>query len=192
MISLALLNHLINQRPVAREALARHAGRRIAFTLPPLTVRGAITEQGWLADSDGEAEAGVTVSHGAVLAALAGRDPDLTAVKLSGDTELATAVARVFGQLKWDAGEDLSRLVGDVTANRIERFVRSAFGIKGEIGGRLLESWVEHLREETPMLARKHDVGRFVAEVDTLRDDAERLDKRLAQLADALARRAAS
>ncbi|MDN0084393.1 sterol-binding protein [Crenobacter sp. SG2305] len=192
MLSLALINHLLNQRPVAREELARHAGRRIAFTLPPVTVRGVLTEQGWLADSDGEAEAGVTVSHGAVLTALSGRDPDLTAVKLSGDTELATTVARVFGQLKWDAGEDLSRLVGDVAANRVERFVRSALGIKGEIGGRLLESWIEHLREEAPLLARKHDVAHFVADIDALRDDVERLDKRLERLADALARRAAS
>ena len=50
-------------------------------------------------------------------------------------------------------------------------WVRGLFGIKGEIGGRLLETWVEHLREEAPLLAKKTDVEAFVSAVDTLREE---------------------
>jgi len=69
-----------------------------------------------------------------------------------------------------------------VAAHRVQGWVRGLFGIKGEIGGRLLETWVEHLREEAPLLAKKTDVEAFVSAVDTLREDADRLQKRLALL----------
>ena len=181
-IRLAAFNHLLNQHPAVRADLALHAGRRIAIILPPLDVSGVVTEEGWLAASEGEAEATLRLKHGVAVSQLTGNAPDLSDVVLEGDAELAANVGRIVRQLKWDATEDLSRVVGDVAAQRVQGFVRGLFGIKGEIGSRLLESWVEHLREETPLLAKRQQVEVFIADVDALRDDVARLEKRLARL----------
>lgn len=64
----------------------------------------------------------------------------------------------------------------------MENLARGLFGFKGQLAFRLADGWIEHLREEAPLLASRHLVQRFVAEVDHLRDDAGRLDKRLERL----------
>lgn len=181
-LQIAAFNHVLNQHPVVRDELARFSGRRVAIALPPLAVSGVITEAGWLAACEGEPEAMIRLKHGVALVALSGRQPDLTDIALEGDAELATAVARLVGGLSWDAAEDLSRVVGDVAASRLEKLARGVLGVKGEIAWRLAENWLEHLREEVPMLAKKPQVDGFVQAVDTLRDDAARLEKRLAAL----------
>jgi ubiquinone biosynthesis protein UbiJ len=181
-IQIALFNHLLNQHPGVRAELAKYAGRRMAVHLPPVSVAGVITEEGWLAQCEGEPEATLRLKHGVALAALTKRDPEFSDIKLEGDIELATQLGRLIGKLHWDATEDLSRVVGDVAANRIESLVKGALGIKGQIGWRLAENWLEHIREEAPLLARTSDVVRFVQQVDVLRDDVERLEKRLARL----------
>jgi len=182
-LQIAAFNHLLNQHPTVRAEFARQAGRRVAVHLPPLTVAGVITEEGWLAMCEGEPEATLRLKHGVALAALTGNDPALTDVLLEGDTELATHIGRQLGKLKWDAAEDLSRLVGDVAANRLEGMLRGVLGLKGQVAWRLAENWLEHLREEVPLLAKKDGVAAFVAEVDRLRDDVERFEKRLERLA---------
>lgn len=181
-LRIAAFNHLLNQHPAIRADLALYAGRRIGIVLPPLDVQGVITDDGWLAACDGAPEAILRLKHGVALAQVSGRAPDLADVQLEGDSDLAANVGRIVRQLRWDATEDLSRVVGDVAAQRVQGMLRGLLGIKGEIGGRLLGNWLEHLREESPLLARKDSVEQFVLAVDTLRDDSERLEKRLARL----------
>lgn len=182
-VQVAAFNHLLNQHPAVRAEFARHAGRRVAVQLPPLTVAGVITEHGWLALCEGEPEATLRLKHGVALAALAGRDPLLTDILFEGDVELASQIGRLLGKLKWDATEDVSRLLGDAAAHRLEGLVRGMLGFKGQLAQRLAENWLEHVREEAPLLAKKDGVARFVSEVDRLRDDVERFEKRLARLA---------
>lgn len=181
-VQIALFNHLLNQHPAVRADLAAYAGRRMAVHLPPVSVAGVITEQGWLAACEGAPEATLRLKHGVALAALTRRDPVLSDIALEGDVELASQLGRLIGKLHWDAAEDLSRVVGDAAANRLESFVRGAIGFKGQVAWRLAENWLEHIREEAPLLARKSDVVLFVQKVDTLRDDVERLEKRLERL----------
>ncbi|HJV05814.1 MAG TPA: sterol-binding protein [Chromobacteriaceae bacterium] len=181
-IQIAVFNHVLGQQPARRAELAAYAGRRIGIVLPPLQVTGVITEEGWLAGCEGEPEAMIRLKHAAALAALQRRSPALADVSLEGDAELAAAVGKLVARLQWDATEDLSRLLGDVAANRLQGWARGLLGFKGNVALRLAENWLEHLREEAPLLARQDDVNRYVQQVDALRDDVARLDKRLAQL----------
>jgi ubiquinone biosynthesis protein UbiJ len=183
---LAAVNHLLGQHPALRADLAAFAGRRIALTLAAVTVPGVITEDGYLAECAGEAEAGIRLGASAALATLRGQAPAFGDVDVSGDVELAQGVGKLLAQLRWHAGEDAARLVGDVAAHRLERALRRLGGVQGEIGWRLAQNWIEHLRDEEPLLAHRDDVARFVAAVDTLRDDGERLEKRLDALSQTL------
>ncbi|TDR73518.1 ubiquinone biosynthesis accessory factor UbiJ [Paludibacterium purpuratum] len=180
---LALFNHILGQHPEVRAELAELAGRRVALAMPPMTLSGVITDVGLLAASAGEPEATVRVKPLAALSAQwSGRVPDFSDLELAGDNELAQRFGHLAGQLRWLPVEDLSGLLGDAAAHRIEGWLRRSAGFKGAVAWRVLDSWIEHLRDEMPLLTHKRDVERFVAAVDALRDDAARLEKRLARL----------
>lgn len=90
---------------------------------------------------------------------MTGREVSSADVSVSGDAELAGELARLAGKLRWDGAEDLSRLVGDMAAERLARSARLALGLKGEIAARLGMSLIEHWREEAPLLMRMSSVS---------------------------------
>jgi ubiquinone biosynthesis protein UbiJ len=102
--------------------------------------------------------------------------------QLEGDIELATALSKVLQNLEWEYEEDLSRVVGDISANKIATFGRETVaGIKKQ-SFNAAEMLAEYWQEEQPMIAKKRDVQQFISDVDTLRDDVERLNKRFEKL----------
>jgi ubiquinone biosynthesis protein UbiJ len=180
---LALFNHVLNQHPALCAALAVHAGRRVALSLGPVELAGVVTPQGWLAETSGMPEASISVRPWAALQAQwSGQAPGFDDLSFAGDAALAESVAQVLGQLRWEPADDLARLFGDTVAHRIERGVQAAVGFKGQIAWRIVESWVEHWRDESPLLARKLDIEHYMTAVDSLRDDSERLEKRIERL----------
>ncbi|MFO1234348.1 MAG: hypothetical protein U1E47_04470 [Rivihabitans pingtungensis] len=150
---LAVLNHLLAQQEGVRQRLAEHAGRRFRVELPPLGVSAVVLADGFAGQTDGEPEARVRLSSSLLVKRLTGGEPGAGDVQLDGDAELGLALARILADLRWDAVEDLSRVVGDVAAYRAERWLRGALGVKGEVAWRLASAYAEHLKEETPCCA---------------------------------------
>jgi ubiquinone biosynthesis accessory factor UbiJ len=78
----------------------------------------------------------------------------------------------------------LSYIIGDAPAHELSKFGRKTVaGVKKQtlnVAGMFTEYW----QEERPLIAKKRHVMQFVQEVDTLRDDTERLEKRLDKLAE--------
>ena len=103
-------------------------------------------------------------------------------IKIEGDTHLATELAKVFSHIRWDYEDDLSKLVGDVPANKIGELSRSAVNIAKKTTMNLADMLSEYWQEEKPLIAKKRHVEHFNGEVDTLRADVERLEKRLSKL----------
>ena len=186
---LAVLNHLLAQQEGVRQRLAEHAGRRFRVELPPLGVSAVVLADGFAGRTDGEPEARVRLSSSLLVKRLTGGEPGAGDVQLDGDAELGLALARILADLRWDAVEDLSRVVGDVAAYRAERWLRGALGVKGEVAWRLAGAYAEHLKEETPLLCKRTQVDAWHGQVDALRDDVARADKRLARLEALLAAR---
>jgi ubiquinone biosynthesis protein UbiJ len=106
----------------------------------------------------------------------------MSAVRIEGDTELAKTLAKVLQNIKWDYEEDLSKVVGDISANKASHFAKStAQEAKAQVVN-FTEMAVEFWQEENPLIAKKHHVEDFVQKVDVIRDDVERLEKRSAKL----------
>ena len=103
-------------------------------------------------------------------------------VQIEGDTDLAQRFSEVLADLDIDWEEQLSRLTGDIAAHEIGRGVRAA----SREGARMRRSseqiLSEYLTEEARLLPHRFEVEDFIADVDTLRDDAERLAARIALL----------
>ena len=103
-------------------------------------------------------------------------------VRIDGDSAIAQGFSEALGGLDIDWEEQLSRLTGDVVAHEIGRGVRAAQREGDRIGHSMRDNLSEYLTEEARLLPHRYEVGEFLAEVDTLRDDVDRLAARIALL----------
>ena len=179
-----LLNHLIHQNSWAKTQLKQFGGKAVRFNIPPVSATLAVLEDGGLAMAGDAAEpdAIVTIPFPVALRLLANDESATTLATLEGDTELAAALTKVLRGMQWEYEEDLSKLIGDVPAHQLAEFGRKASAEVKKQSINLAEMLTEYWQEEQPMIAKKRHVEQFVKEVDTLRDDTERLEKRLEKL----------
>ena len=103
-------------------------------------------------------------------------------VSLRGDIALATRLQQIAAQLDIDFEEAFARRLGDAPAHELVRAARGLGGWLSGAGTALLEDASEYLRHEAAITPRRAEVDRFVNDVDDLRDDAERLEARVARL----------
>jgi ubiquinone biosynthesis protein UbiJ len=186
----AALNHLLAGEAWARTLLMPHAGKRVRLQLAALSLTLAVTEDGQLADTpqDGEADVTLTLQWDALgplaNAAVAGdvQAAALRHVHLAGDADLAQAVGKLAQYLRWDVEEDLSRVVGDVAANRMANSARQGVQQARDTVARMAANVLEYLTEEQAVLTTRVHADTFTREVQRLREDLDRLEKRVRKL----------
>ncbi len=178
------LNHLLRQNSWAAEKLRPHAGKTIRISIPPLQSTLTLDGAGEFltAAQDAPVDAEILLSAGAALRMLAQPGIAMSLATLQGDMELATTVGKVLRELRWDAEEDLSRVIGDIPAHQLGLVgarIRKEIGRQAaSVAGMFAEYWLE----EQPLIAKKTHLAQFARDVDALREDAERLTKRLERL----------
>jgi ubiquinone biosynthesis accessory factor UbiJ len=180
-----VLTHLLAGQPWLREKLAPFAGARARIEVFPFSADLEIGTDGTLtagARQETEADAVVELSAFTAMRLLAGDAGARAGVGVRGDAALAAALEAVFNALRWDVEEDLSRVVGDVAAHRMVDGARSFAAWQKRSARDLADSTVEYLVEERKLLASPVQVRAWSQAVDRLRDDVERLDKRVERL----------
>ncbi len=105
------------------------------------------------------------------------------AVEIEGDTAIAHELAKALGGLDVDWEEQLARLVGDPIAHPVGQGVRGLAQWGRRTVDTLTADLKEYLEEEARLLPTRYELEAFFAEVDTLRDDVERLEARVERLA---------
>jgi ubiquinone biosynthesis protein UbiJ len=105
------------------------------------------------------------------------------AVEIEGDTAIAHELAKALGGLDVDWEEQLARLVGDPIAHPVGQGLRGLAQWGRRTGDTLTADLKEYLEEEVRLLPTHYELEAFLAEVDTLRDDVERLEARVERLA---------
>lgn len=106
-------------------------------------------------------------------------------IRATGDTRLAQDFGAIIAALDIDWEEQLSKIVGDLPAHQVGRGVRALGRWFDRSGDRVAANLADYLQEEGRLLPTRYEVERFVADIDTLRDDVERLAARVARLAGA-------
>ena len=179
------LNHLLNAEAWARDKLKPYAGQCVEFRSPPLpALRLDILDTGLLraAAQDAAPNLVVTIGPGALPAMLRGEDALLREIGIEGNADLAGTVQYLFRHLRWDVAEDLSQVFGDVLAQRMVSEGKRFAAWNREAAEKLAQNFAEYWTEERPLLARPAEVRQFLADVDQLRDDLARLEKRIETL----------
>jgi ubiquinone biosynthesis protein UbiJ len=181
----AAINHLLGQAAWAREKLAPFAGHAAQIKLPPFEAAFLIGADGCLLAplSDAEVEVCISFPAAAPLLALQGKDAVMRAARIEGSAEFAEALGFVIRNLRWDAEEDLSKMVGDIAAHRIVKGTTELAAWQQQAAQNFAANLAEYFTEEQPLIARQADIAAFSSDIDRLRDDVARLEKRLLRLA---------
>ncbi len=181
---LAAVNHVLGQAAWARAQLRPFAGQCAQITLPPFSAMFSVTAEGFIAAPPiaAEAAASIDLPASTPLLALQGYAAVMRAACITGSAEFAQNLGYVMQHLRWDIEEDLSRFLGDIAAHRLVAGVSAFAAQQRQRAKNLAENLVEYLTEERPAIAHRHAIADFSADVDCLRDDTARLEKRMQRL----------
>jgi ubiquinone biosynthesis protein UbiJ len=169
----AALNYLLESEPWARERLSPFSGDAVALRLPfapPVAL--LIEADGRVSPAPPGVEPAVTVTL-----------RPLQRPEWQGESRLAEVLSELARTLRWDAEEDLSRVVGDVAAHRIAGLARGLLAWQADAGRRLTESLADYASEEKRWLVQKSDLRRFAEQLAALEAGIEALDARVHRLA---------
>jgi ubiquinone biosynthesis protein UbiJ len=185
------VNGLVELDPMARGHLAELHGRvlRIALDGTPITIDLVPGHDGYLkllGEFEGEPDATLSGSPFDLLRASA---PDQGVgelfaghVRFGGDEGLAQRFSQTLAGLDIDWEEFLAQRIGDVPAHEIGRLGRRARSGAQRFRANARETLSDYLTEESRLLPHRFEVEAFLEDVDTLRDDTERLEARIARL----------
>ncbi len=175
---LAALDALLATQPAARARLAGHAGKIVRLVLPGVNLDLAVDDGGGLtaAPAAGEVALRLTPEPAALPRWLTGGTLN-ELFRAEGDGLLAADLARALADFDWVLA--LRPWLGDIAASRVDAFLRALAPWRQQAmtsAGRNLAEYAVH---EAGLLADPHAIRAFVAEVDALREAADRLQARL-------------
>lgn len=180
------LNALLERQPRAAERLQRHLGKTVCLALPLLELRLTLHDTGKFEAAAEEADTSLTLTPqiSALPRFLFSTHPNGGSVSdifsAAGDGLMAADISHALADFDWVLA--LRPYLGDIAATRVDQFIQSAHAWRTqavEATGRNLAEYAVH---EEAMLANPIAVREFIAEVDALREGADRLDARLALL----------
>lgn len=183
----AAVNHLLAREGWARERLAPYAGKTARFVFSSVALTVLVQPDGYLSAVDEseapQADVSIAVPADALPAFVqGGQAAVMKHVKIEGDAEFATQLAKLAEHLRWEPEEDLAKLIGDAPAYRAAALVRAAGEHAARAGRNLRDSVAEYLLDENPQLVRRTSLDAFNAELAHVRDALARVEKRIERL----------
>lgn len=122
-----LLNHVLQQEPVAMTRIARQKGQVASIQTSQVAIELIATAAGLVDLAEPDAEPALTIaidtSHPLALLQCLLRG-DKPRVDIAGDVMLAAEVNWLVDHVRWDVEEDLARIVGDVPAHALACLAR--------------------------------------------------------------------
>lgn len=187
-LSLPVINRALSDDAWAMRRLSAFAGStmRISLSDKPL-VRYSIEPNGLLAahEAFGQDEPTLSIELPADAASRFishGRHGILKASKIRGNIDLANAVNDVMDNIRPDPEAFLASKIGDIAAHRAMGFFHSLKQGIEQLTVRFKDQFTEHVAEGRSIIVPNEQVTRFMAEVDTLRNDVARLQQRIERL----------
>jgi ubiquinone biosynthesis protein UbiJ len=183
-LSAVALNHLLSQSGWALARLSKFAGKTARFDIAPFYFIYSIQDDGTLIETveNSSADTICTISP-SLLPRLALNDEAAFAqIKTSGDASLLAEIFYLSKHLKWDVAEDISRVTGDIAAERLVQLANTAHQQLRDSALNLSQAFAEYWTEERPLVAKSSHINHFVQQVDALRDNVARLEQRIHRL----------
>lgn len=183
-VFLAALNHLLKGANWARARLVPFASRRARFDMSPFAFGFEIAPDGQVIPNPdpGLTDVVIRLPADTPLLMPQGLDKVMARATVEGNAEFATELSFVFRNLRWDAEEDLSKLVGDIAAHRIVQGATRFVDWQKQAVTHLAQNFGEYLTLENPLLVPREELLALRDSIVQLDADLARVEKRLAAL----------
>ena len=184
------LNATLAMDPGSVQLLAKLEGRVIAMNIESidgsfyllLHRQGVSIEIDYDQNPDIIIEGGLLAYARSATASVRGlANPDRL-LEISGDADLVAVMRDFLRSLQPDLEEQLSSLIGDIPARQAGNQIRSFAEWAEQVGQSIAVNTGEYLTEEKQLLVVRPRIDRFLIAVDQLRNDTERLARRLGTL----------
>ena len=179
---IAAINHVLARQPALRDKLRTHTGKAACIDIGVARLDLAIAADGLLQLAASEPNVTITIQPTNLPRMLSDMDRAFSYVTISGDADFARTISELANELRWELEEELAPWVGDIAAVRIANAARQFLGMAKSTAQNLAENMAEYWLEENPTLLYRRAGDDFAAEVARLRDDVERLSKRVEKI----------
>lgn len=184
------INRLLLVRPETVAQLGRLDGKVIAIQLtsPAMSLSLQPSTAGLQIDQIERDDADVTLSGTAAdfFQLLSAADSSEAmfgkTIKLSGDSALATRFSQVMVDAALDWEGILAQVIGDLPAHEVARLLKWKTRFYLQAGHSLVQNFEEYIKEELQLLPSQPQLKRFYSEVDSLRQETERVEARIERL----------
>jgi ubiquinone biosynthesis protein UbiJ len=180
---IAVINHLLSRQPMLCDKLRAHASGVACLDVGAIQLKLAVAADGLFQLAE-NAEPNVTIriKPADLPQVVVNMEKAFSYVTISGDADFARTISEIANELKWEPEEDLAPLVGDIAAVRMTQAARTTLSHAKSGSRKFFENMAEYLLEENPTLMYRHSGEKFASDVAVIRDDVERLAKRIASL----------
>ena len=186
----AFINNVLKQDEQTFISIRELSGKviKIEITSPDTAIFLLFDKQGIIMKAEHDAKPNVTIKArpSAFMGQLLNRDDKVTTfspeMEIIGDTGLAQRFQQIIRNLEIDWEEHLSHWFGDTTAHKLVRILTQTSELLKETHRTISMDISEYLRYEKDMLPDREEVEEYIAAVDVLRNDVERLQLRIARL----------
>lgn len=184
-IAVAPINHLIYGESWACKRLRNYAGKVVRIRMFPLIdFTFMIQEDGKISTTPTGTTIDTTISLSAsMLPFLLTKNDDVyNNIKTSGDDAIAKELIDIGIHLRWDAAQDLSKIIGDIPANRVVQASETLVDWHTKKINNFSETLAEFCLEEQPVLAKALSIKHFIEDVDRMQKDTDTLEQRINNL----------
>jgi len=181
-------------RNIAESTPARELCQKLSATVVAIRVRNTALAAYFVVNDEAldlvtsSADEPDVVITGSIitLARMAGQSGEAAirdgSLDLTGDAETAKEFQQLLAFAKPDVEEELSGIVGDVTAHRLGEIARSVGRWGRDARSTMGDNIREYLQEESRDAPSRYELDAFSSNVSTLRDDVDRVEARLNRL----------
>lgn len=182
--ALGFINHLLVAESWALARLKPFAGQHARFDVGPLSFSFSVDHDGSLrrCESGDTPQVTIRLPDDTPIRLLTDRNSIFQAARIAGSVDFAEALGFIAKNLRWDSEADLARLIGDLPARRIHLEGQAMVRSKRDMASRFAANLTEFVVDEEELVVRPTAISGFCNEVDRLRDDLARLEKRMSRL----------
>ena len=180
---IAVVNHLLSRQPMLCDKLRAHAGGVSCLVVGAIQLKLAVAADGlFQLTENAEPNVTIRIKPADLPQVMMNIEKAFSYVTISGDADFARTISELANELHWEPEEDLAPFLGDIAAVRITQAARTTLSHAKSGGRKFFENIAEYLLEENPTLLYRQVGEKFASDVAIIRDDVERLAKRISSL----------
>ena len=177
-----VLNHVLLQNDWMSSRLKRFYNKTIHIKISELSLFFKVNKEGLLEHISQvkDSDASISMPIKSLVNQIIYKENK--GITIKGDIDLAKEASEILKKIKWDVEDDLSKIIGDVAANRLGIMGGKFLNDSKKVTISIAEAFKEYWEEEKPLIAKKTRVHQFLAEIDNISEDVERIEAKINNL----------